>query len=69
MPLVVHAPFGARINRAWGLALRKSFCRNFDFELQASAGDNGIVLSMGPNQSLALERLFTLLGTAEAKDI
>ena len=69
MQLVVHAPFGARINRAWGLALRKSFCRNFDFELQASADDNGIVLSMGPNQSFALERLFTLLGTAEAKDI
>jgi len=69
MQLVLHAPFGTRINRAWGLALRKSFCRNFDFELQASADDNGIVLSMGPNQSFALERLFTLLGSAEAKDI
>jgi ATP-dependent Lhr-like helicase len=69
MQLVVHAPFGTRINRAWGLALRKSFCRNFDFELQASADDNGIVLSMGPNQSFALQRLFTLLGSAEAKDI
>ena len=43
MQLVIHAPFGARINRAWGLALRKRFCRSFNFELQAAATDNGIV--------------------------
>ena len=43
MQLVLHAPFGARINRAWGLALRKRFCRTFNFELQAAATDNGIV--------------------------
>src|ERR1019366_2823036 len=44
MQLVVHAPFGARINRAWGLALRKRFFRSFNFELQAAATDNGIVI-------------------------
>ena len=60
MQLVIHAPFGARINRAWGLALRKCFCRTFDFELQASADDNGIVLSIGPQQSFPLEQMFTL---------
>ena len=47
MQLVLHAPFGARINRAWGLALRKRFCRSFDFELQAAATDDGIVISLG----------------------
>ena len=46
MQLVLHAPFGARINRAWGLALRKRFCRTFNFELQAAATDNGLVLSL-----------------------
>ncbi|MEX2318087.1 MAG: DEAD/DEAH box helicase [Pirellulales bacterium] len=69
MQLVIHAPFGSQINKAWGLALRKCFCRSFDFELQASADDNGIVLSVGPNHSFPLERMFTLLGTAEAKDV
>src|SRR5262249_2651738 len=44
MQLVLHAPFGSRINRAWGLALRKRFCRTFNFELQAAATDNGIVI-------------------------
>ncbi len=43
MQLVIHAPFGSRINRAWGLALRKRFCRTFNFELQAAATDNGIL--------------------------
>ena len=45
MQLVLHAPFGGRLNRAWGLALRKRFCLNFDFELQAAATDDGLVLS------------------------
>jgi ATP-dependent Lhr-like helicase len=56
--LVVHAPFGARINRAWGLALRKRFCVRFDFELQAAASDDAIVLSIGPAQSFPLEESF-----------
>ena len=69
MQLVIHAPFGARINRAWGLALRKCFCRTFDFELQASADDNGIVLPIGPQQSFPLEQMFTLLDSAIAQDV
>jgi ATP-dependent Lhr-like helicase len=66
MQLVIHAPFGARINRAWGLALRKCFCRTFDFELQASADDNGIVLSIGPQHSFPIERLFEFLNPRNA---
>jgi ATP-dependent Lhr-like helicase len=61
MQLVIHAPLGARMNRAWGLALRKRFCRSFDFELQASADDNGIVLSLGPQHSFPLEQMFQML--------
>jgi len=61
MQLVIHAPLGARINRAWGLSLRKRFCRSFDFELQAAADDDGIVLSLGPQHSVPLEALFKML--------
>jgi ATP-dependent helicase Lhr and Lhr-like helicase len=57
MQLVIHSPFGVRINRALGLTLRKRFCRRFDFELQASADDNGVVLSLGPQQSFPLEEI------------
>ena len=59
MQLVIHAPFGGRINRAWGLALRKRFCRTFDFELQAAATDDGIVLSLGPQHSFPLDTVFS----------
>ncbi|HEX9578201.1 MAG TPA: DEAD/DEAH box helicase, partial [Myxococcales bacterium] len=58
MQLIVHAPFGARVNRAFGLALRKRFCRTFDFELQAAATDEGILLSLGPQNSFPLETVF-----------
>ncbi|MCC9605170.1 DEAD/DEAH box helicase [Blastopirellula sp. JC732] len=61
MQLVVHSPLGTRINRAWGLAFRKRFCRSFDFELQASADDDGIVLSLGPQHSFPLEDMFRML--------
>jgi len=61
MQLVVHAPFGGRINRAWGLAMRKRFCRSFDFELQASADDDGFILSLGPQHSFPIESLFPML--------
>ena len=61
MQLVVHAPFGARQNRAFGLALRKRFCRTFDFELQAAATDEGVLLSMGPQNSFPLESIFQFL--------
>jgi len=58
MQLVIHAPLGARINRAWGLALRKRFCRTFNFELQAAATDNGIVISLSEQHSFPLEVVF-----------
>ena len=58
MQLVIHAPFGARVNRAWGMALRKQICRSFDFELQASATDDGINLSLAPNLSFPLNDVF-----------
>src|SRR5690606_6721871 len=61
MQLVSHAPLGARINRAWGLALRRRFCRSFDFELQAAADADGIVLSLGPQHSVPIEALFKML--------
>ena len=56
MQLVGHAPFGARLNRALGLALRKRFCVTFDFELQAAASDDAILLSLGPQHSFPLDR-------------
>jgi len=61
MQLIIHAPFGGRINRAWGLALRKRFCRTFNFELQAAAVDNGIVISLGEQHSFPLEVVFDFL--------
>ena len=60
MQLVSHAPFGARLNRAWGLALRKRFCRSFNFELQAAATDNGIVISLAEQHSFPLEVIFSI---------
>jgi ATP-dependent Lhr-like helicase len=69
MQLIVHAPFGSRVNRAWGLAFRKRFCRGFDFELQASATDNGILLSVGPNQSFPLDAMFKMLNPANCRSI
>jgi ATP-dependent Lhr-like helicase len=53
--LVIHSPRGSRVNRAWGLALRKRFCRRFNFELQAAAGEDSIVISLGPTHSFPLE--------------
>jgi ATP-dependent Lhr-like helicase len=69
MHLVIHAPFGGRINRAWGLALRKSFCRKFDFELQAAANEDAIVLSLGPTHSFAVEDVWGYLKSGTARDI
>ncbi len=68
MQLVLHTPFGAAINRAWGLALRKRFCRAFDFELQAAATDDGINLSLGPQHSFPLEDIFGFLRSGGAKE-
>jgi ATP-dependent Lhr-like helicase len=69
MQLVLHAPFGARINRAWGLALRKRFCVGFGFELQAAANEEAIVLSLGPQHSFPLEEVFDYLQPATARDV
>ncbi len=69
MQLVIHAPMGARINRAWGLAMRKRFCRSFDFELQAAADDNGVLLSIGPQHSFAIESLFGMLHAGNAQEL
>jgi ATP-dependent Lhr-like helicase len=69
MQLVIHAPFGGRINRAWGLALRKRFCVTFDFELQAAATDNGLVISLGEKHSFPLASVFGFLHSNTVRDV
>ena len=69
MQLVLHAPFGSRVNRAWGLALRKRFCRSFNFELQAAATEDAIVLSLGPQHSFPLESVFQYLKPETAEHL
>ncbi len=69
MQLIVHSPFGSRMNRAWGLALRKRFCRQFNFELQAAATEDGILLSLGPQHSFPLEDVFRFLQPESAENI
>jgi len=69
MQLVGHAPFGARLNRAFGLALRKRFCVTFDFELEASASDNAILLSLGPQHSFPLDRVPKFLASASVEQV
>ncbi|MGA8015784.1 MAG: helicase-related protein, partial [Candidatus Dormiibacterota bacterium] len=69
MQLVVHAPFGARINRALGLALRKRFCATFDFELQAAASDDAVLLSLGPQHSLPLEDVPGFLSSKTVEEV
>jgi ATP-dependent Lhr-like helicase len=69
MQLVLHSPFGNRINRAWGLALRKRFCRSFNFELQAAATDDTIVISLGTQHSFPLEEVFRYLNSKTVRDL
>ncbi len=69
MQLVLHSPFGSRINRAWGLALRKRFCRKFNFELQAAATEDAIVLSLGPTHSFPLEDVFHYLNSKTVRQL
>ena len=69
MQLVIHAPFGARINKAWGLALRKRFCRSFNFELQAAATDNGLNISLGEQHSFPLADVFHYLQPTSVKQV
>src|SRR5262245_45226451 len=63
------SPFGIRVNRAWGLALRKRFCRSFNFELQAAATDDAIVLSLGTTHSFPLDEVFRYLNSKTVRDI
>jgi ATP-dependent Lhr-like helicase len=69
MQLVIHSPFGIRLNRAWGLALRKRFCRSFNFELQAAATDDAIVLSLGTQHSFPLDQVFSYLHSKTVRDL
>ncbi len=69
MHLVIHAPFGSRLNRAWGLALRKRFCRSFNFELQAAANEDNIVLSLGSVHSFPLDEVFRYLNSKTAREV
>jgi ATP-dependent Lhr-like helicase len=69
MQLVLHAPFGSRVNRAWGLALRKRFCRQFNFELQAAATEDAVLLSLGPQHSFPLADVFRYLHPATVRDV
>jgi ATP-dependent Lhr-like helicase len=69
MQLVIHAPLGAAINRAWGMALRKKICRTFDFELQASATDDGLNFSLGPSMSFPVTDVFSYLNSKTVEDV
>ena len=69
MQLVLHSPFGNRVNRAWGLALRKRFCRSFNFELQAAATDDAIVISLGTQHSFPLDEVFRYLNSKTVREL
>lgn len=67
--LIIHTPFGSRINRAWGLALRKRFCRTFNFELQAAASEDAIVLSLSTSHSFELDDVWRYLHSNSAEHL
>jgi ATP-dependent Lhr-like helicase len=67
--LIIHSPFGSRVNRAWGLALRKRFCRKFNFELQAAATEDAIVLSLSTSHSFPLEDVARYLHSESVRDV
>ena len=69
MQLVIHSPFGSRINRAWGLALRKRFCRKFNFELQAAATEDAIILSLTTAHSFELAEVARYLHAASVRPL
>jgi ATP-dependent helicase Lhr and Lhr-like helicase len=69
MQLVIHAPFGGRVNKAWGLALRKRFCRSFNFELQAAATDNGLNIALAEQHSFPLGDVFHFLNAETVQPI
>ena len=69
MQLIIHAPYGGRINKAWGLALRKRFCRSFNFELQAAATDNGLNIALAEQHSFPLADVFHFLNSESVQPI
>ena len=69
MHFVIHAPFGSRVNKAWGLSLRKRFCRRFNFELQAAANEDNLILSLGPTHSFPLDEPASYLNSATVEQI
>jgi ATP-dependent Lhr-like helicase len=69
MQLIIHSPFGSRLNRAWGLALRKRFCRNFNFELQAAATEDALILSLSTSHSFPLDEVWRYLHSHSAEHI
>ncbi|MDH4651736.1 MULTISPECIES: DEAD/DEAH box helicase [unclassified Pseudomonas] len=69
MQLIIHSPFGSRLNRAWGLALRKRFCRSFNFELQAAATEDALILSLATSHSFPLEEVWRYLHSNSAEHI
>jgi ATP-dependent Lhr-like helicase len=69
MHVVIHSPFGSRVNKAWGLALRKRFCRSFNFELQAAANEDSIVISLGSVHSFELADVYHYLQSATVRDV
>jgi ATP-dependent Lhr-like helicase len=69
MQLVIHAPFGGRINKAWGLALRKRFCASFNFELQAAATENGLNISLAEQHSFPLQDVFSFLSVESVEAV
>ena len=69
MQLVIHSPYGSRINRAWGLALRKRFCRKFNFELQAAATEDNIVISLTGAHSFDLADVVRYLHSASVRPV
>ena len=69
MHVVIHSPYGSRLNRAWGLALRKRFCKSFNFELQAAANEDSIVISLGSVHSFPLDDVFRYLQSATVREV
>ncbi|WP_439859440.1 DEAD/DEAH box helicase [Pseudomonas sp. MBLB4136] len=69
MQLIIHSPFGSRVNRAWGLALRKRFCRSFNFELQAAASEDALILSLATSHSFPLDEVWRYLHSNSAEQI
>ncbi|MES2356093.1 MAG: DEAD/DEAH box helicase [Pseudomonadota bacterium] len=67
--LVIHSPLGSRLNRAWGLALRKRFCRKFNFELQAAATEDSIILSLSTSHSFPLEEVSRYLSAKSVRNV